>query len=506
LSNVSKGLRPKLPGRDSMIRVSIKPGAVHSRWESVAQVPQQLFGRQAIPMTWDFSEANPLGESTGSYLASIRNVQASFTRLSTGLVPGFAHQADAAKELTFTGRVISADPPYYDNIAYADLSDFFYGWLRRTLRDVLPDLFSTLSVPKAEELIAVSHRHGSYEEAEEFFLAGMTQAMQRLSKGSHEAFPITIYYAFKQMETEAGGASASTGWETFLEAVLRSGLMLTGTWPMRMENRTRLVGRDTNALASTIVLVCRPRATGAMTITRSEFLQELTQALRDALPRIVGGEIAPVDLAQASIGPGMAVYSKYSKVLRQDGKPVTVREALQDINNAISAYRTERTSSFDQRTRFCIDFYDQFGFTQADFDNATVLARAQAVGVDTLENEQILVAERGKACLVPVVSYPVGVAGLERGFRGSAWEACMRLTATLQEQGESATAALARQLGEGICARARELAVWLYTIADARKRTQDALVFNALDASWPEIQRHMASMDRATEPGLPGMR
>jgi len=208
-----------------------------------------------------------------------------------------------------------------------------------------------------------------------------------------------------------------------------------------------------------------------------------------------------VDLAQASIGPGMAVYSKHSQVLRQDGKPVTVHEALQDINNAISAYRTERTSSFDPRTRFCIDFYDQFGFVQAEFDNATVLARAQAVGIDTLENEHLIVAERGKAWLVALKGYPVGVTGLERRFGGSAWEACLRLAATLQEEGEAATAALARELGDGVCARARELAVWLFTIADARKRSQDALAFNALDASWPEIQRLLAAIDSGGQQG-----
>ena len=263
--------------------------------------------------------------------------------------------------------------------------------------------------------------------------------------------------------------------------------------------RTRQVGMNTNALASSIVLVCRPRPADAPVATRTEFLQELAIAMREALPVIALGGIAPVDLAQASIGPGMAVYSKYQQVLRQDGKPVSVREALQDINNAISAYRTERTSSFDERTRFCIDFYDQFGFAPAEFDNATVLARAQGTGVDTLQNEHLLVAERGKAWLVGLKSSPSGVAGLERRFGGSVWEACLRLAVTLEEEGESATASLAHELGEGVCARARELALWLYTIADARKRPQDALAFNALDASWPEVQRRMAVLDRGQQ-------
>lgn len=270
---------------------------------------------------------------------------------------------------------------------------------------------------------------------------------------------------------------------------------------MRTEQAGGLREAGRNSLASSVVLVCRARTTDAASATRTEFLQELAAEMGKALPILTNGEVAPVDLAQASIGPGMAVYSKYSAVIRQDGKPVTVREALQDINNAISAYRNERTSSFDPKTRFCIDFYDQFGFSEAQFDNATVLARAQAVGIDTLEREHLLVAEAGKAWLVALKSYPVGVAGLERAFAGSAWEACLRLAATLQEEGESATAALARELGEGVCARARELAVWLYTIADDRKRSQDALAFNALDASWPEIQRLLASMDRGGQQG-----
>ncbi len=470
-------------------------------WQSVGDFVAHAFARQALPMVWDFAEVNPFSASTRNFADGTEWVAEVL-----GTLPAACHgqsaQADAAGSLSASpaAPVVSADPPYYDNIGYADLSDFFYVWLRRSLRDTFPTLFSTLAVPKAEELVATPYRHGSREKAEAFFLDGMTAAMQRLALNGHPAVPETIYYAFKQME-KGGGGNSSTGWETFLAAVSRAGFTVAGTWPIRTERAVRTIGLGTNALASSIVLVCRPRAADAPTATRAEFLQELSAAMREALPVMTNGEIAPVDLAQASIGPGMAVYSKYSQVLRQDGKPVTVREALQDINNAISAYRTERTSSFDPTTRFCLDFYDQFGFAPAEFDNATVLARAQAVGVDTLENEHLLVAERGKAWLVPLKSCPVGVAGLDRRFGGSAWEACMRLAATLQEEGEAATAALARELGEGVCARARELAVWLYTIADARKRSQDALAFNALDASWPEIQRLMASMDRGGQQG-----
>lgn len=470
------------------------------RWEVTKTQVRNLFGRQAIPMLWDFAENNVFGEAAGDYIIGLGNMVKAIEMLPNRS-GGSAAAADAQSQNISTGKVLSTDPPYYDNIGYADLSDYFYVWLRRTLRACLPSLFPTLAVPKSEELIADPYRHGGKDQAEAFFLRGMSQAMARLASLSRPGLPVTVYYAFKQSESDGGDGSASTGWETFLEAILGSGFEVTGTWPLRTENRTRLVGMVTNALASSIVLTCRPRRAESGNATRAEFLQELASEMRKALPILTNGEVAPVDLAQASIGPGMAVYSKYSSVVRQDGKPVTVREALQDINNAISAYRNERTSSFDPKTRFSVDFYDQFGFSEAQFDNATVLARAQAVGIDTLEREHLLVAEAGKAWLVALKSYPAGVAGLERAFAGSAWEACLRLAATLQEEGEAATAALARELGEGVCARARELAVWLYTIADARKRTQDALAFNALDASWPEIQRLLASMDRGGQQG-----
>ncbi|GMV85081.1 MAG: hypothetical protein AMXMBFR80_09380 [Dehalococcoidia bacterium] len=469
-------------------------------WSPTRDQAKSTFARQALPMVWDYAEINQLAGAAGDFGVSLEG-GVRFLESAQSSAEGRAGQADAAAQGVVHNALVSTDPPYYDNIGYADLSDFFYVWLRRSLKPVIPGLFATVAVPKTEELVATPYRHGGKEKAEAFFLHGMTAAMAQIAEEAHPALPITIYYAFKQSESKGDGDVVSTGWETFLEAVKKAGLQVSGTDPMRTERDARAIGLGTNALASCIVLTCWPRPKDARTATRTEFLQELAVEMRRALPILTGGEIAPVDLAQASIGPGMAVYSKYSAVIRQDGKPVTVREALQDINNAISAYRSERTSSFDPKTRFCIDFYDQFGFAETQFDNATVLARAQAVGIDTLEREHLLVAEAGKAWLVSLKSYPAGVAGLERAFAGSAWEACLRLAATLQEEGESATAALARELGEGVCARARELAVWLYTIADARKRSQDALAFNALDASWPEIQRLLASMDRGGQQG-----
>ena len=485
-------------------------------WESAMGRMRGTFGRQALPMVWDFVETQPFAGAGGDLTGTIGSLCEALDKLDPGL-NAFAKQLDAIQSVNGVQEpIVSTDPPYYDNIGYADLSDFFYVWLRRSLRDIYPSLFTTLLTPKDQELVATPYRFdGDKHKAERFFREGLATTFAHMRKTHNADFPLTVYYAFKQTEQsemplplfgdppQAVGtpAATSTGWETMLEGLVGAGFAITGTWPVRSELANRNIASGTNALASSIVLVCRPRPSNAPSTGRSEFLQELSAAMREALPVMTHGQIAPVDLAQASIGPGMGVYSKFAQVLRQDGKPVTVREALQDINNVISAYRTERTGSFDEKTRFCIDFYQQYGFTDAPFGEAQNLARAKNVGVNVLEADQLLVADSGRAWLVPMKAYPIGVPGLERSFAGSAWEACLRLAATLQEEGESATAALARELGEGVCARARELAVWLYTIADSRKRSQDALAFNALDASWPEIQRLMAAMDRGGQQG-----
>lgn len=466
--------------------------------------PLPAFDTQTVPIVWDFAENNPFGGSVGDWEKTVvATAMRAFDFVVSDGIPALVFQGDAREAASFVpdGPVLLAtDPPYYDNVPYSDLSDIFYPLLRLILRDIYPNLFDTIRPPRHQELIADYSRFGGDRQAAaKYFIEGFCDVLSHL-KPHLGSYPATIVYSYKQQEVDTSGTK-STGWETMLQAIMDAGFEITATWPVRttLENRSRDI--DSNALGAAILIVCRPRHADASSATRSEFLQDLSAAMNTALPTLIGSEIAPVDLAQASIGPGMAVYSKHSAVVRQDGAPVTVREALQDINNAISAYRTERTSSFDPKTRFCLDFYDQFGFSEAQFDSATVLARAQAVGVDTLENEHLLVAEAGRAALVPIGSYPVGVHGLERRFGGSAWEACMRLAATLREQGEGPTAALARDLGEGVCARARELAVWLYTIANARKRSQDALAFNALDASWPEIQRLMAAMDRGGQQG-----
>ena len=281
---------------------------------------RNTFGRQAIPMTWDYAESNPFCESTGSFNNLWERQVKSFASLG-GEIEGKSYQMDAAGGQMVRDAIFSTDPPYYDNIGYADLSDFFYVWLRRSLRSVFPDLFVTLAVPKAEELVATRYRHGSKERAEAFFLDGMTLAMQRLANHAHPALPVTVYYAFKQSESRGDAGLTSTGWETFLDAVIRAGFAVTGTWPIRTELGNRMVGMGTNALASSIVLVCRPRPVDAPMATRREFLESLKSELPDALRQMQQGNIAPVDLAQAAIGPGWRCTPATRKFWTRAAKP-----------------------------------------------------------------------------------------------------------------------------------------------------------------------------------------
>lgn len=444
------------------------------------------FGRQALPMVWDYAEANVFGGAAGDFARCVDSLTEVLDKGGlTGV--GFAEQADAQEIEIGVPRVISTDPPYYDNIPYADLSDFFYVWLRRSLRSVFPQLFSTLGVPKAEELVAISYRHGGRERAESFFLEGMTKAMRRLSQQGHPTFPVTIYYAFKQSEREESGGASSTGWETFLDAVIRAGLGISGTWPMRSELATRNVGRDQNALASSIVLVCRQRSATASTATRREFLAELKKELPIALIDLQKGNIAPVDLAQAAIGPGMAVYTKYAKVLDAEGNPVTVREALGLINQTLDEALAEQEGDFDSDSRFAVAWFEQLGFAEGEFGVADVLSRAKNTSVEGLREAGILESRRGKVRLLKPDELsedwdPTSDARL------SAWEAVHQLVRAHGGGGDGAAAELVAKLGSKAEA-ARELAYRLYSICERKKRAAEALPYNGLVQSWPEIVR-----------------
>lgn len=472
-------------------------------WNSANTQMRSVFARQAIPMVWDYAESNPLCDSSGSYGNLIERQVKGFGALGDG-APGAAVQADANVQTVSTGKVVSTDPPYYDNIGYADLSDFFYVWLRRSLRTVYPELFVTLAVPKAEELVATAYRHGSKEKAETFFLDGMTKAMHRLSDQAHPAFPVTIYYAFKQAETENEdeGATASTGWDTFLEAVISAGFSIGGTWPMRTEKQGRVIGNDTNALASSIILVCRPRSSDAPTATRREFVVALKAELPHALAHLQRGNIAPVDLAQAAIGPGMAVYTRFSKVLDAEGKQLSVREALALINQTLDEALAEQEGDFDADSRWALTWFEQHGFADGDYGVAEQLSKSKNTSVGGLEQAGILLSKGGKVRLLRPEELPADW-NPATDPRLTAWEVVHHLVRVLGHGGESAAAELITNLGAQ-AETARELAYRLYSLCERKKRAADALAYNALVQSWPEIMR-LAKEPAQTRPGQQGL-
>lgn len=469
-----------------------------TRWVPGNQKVMNLFGKQAIAMTWDFPEAGILHETVGGFGPACDFIASCIEKLPQNGF-GTAAQQDAAAGHFAVDKVVSTDPPYYDNIGYADLSDFFYVWLRRSLRHVFPDLFATLATPKAEELVATSYRHGSEENAEQFFLEGMTEAMLRLVEQAHPGFPITIYYAFKQSESKSGAGTSSTGWETFLDAVIRAGFGISGTWPMRSEQRYRMIGMGTNALASSIVLVCRKRPVDAPTGTRREFIAALRDELPTALRNLQQGNIAPVDLAQAAIGPGMAVYTRYAKVLDAEGKPVGVREALMLINQVLDETLVEQEGDFDADTRFAIAWFEQHGFEEGEFGVAETLSKAKNTSLDGLEMAGILRKGRGKVRLLEPSELPEDWdPATDKRF--TVWEAVHHLIRAHEVSGESGAAELVAKLGS-TAETVRELAYRLYTVCERKKWAAEALQYNALVQSWPEIARLAREKGRQPETG-----
>jgi putative DNA methylase len=464
-------------------------------WISGGETLRNTFGRQAIPMVWDYCETNTLGSATGSVDSGIGQVAKAIEVLVPG-ADGNAAQGDA-QSVAVRGRVVSTDPPYYDNIGYADLSDFFYVWLRRSLRPVFPDLFATLAVPKAEELVATPYRHGSKDKAESFFLDGMTQAMHGLAEQSHPSFPVTIYYAFKQSESETDEGTASTGWETFLDAVIRAGFGISGTWPIRTEREARTIGIGKNALASSIVLVCRKRLATALTATRREFVAALRAELPAALADLQRGNIAPVDLAQAAIGPGMAVYTRYAKVLDAQGKTLSVREALALINETLDEALASQEGDFDADSRWALTWFDQHGFDEGEYGTAEQLSKSKNTSVAGMVEAGIVESKRGKVRLYHPDELPADW-DPATDLRLSAWEVVHHLIRVLGAGGEGAAAALVAKLGAK-AEVARELAYRLYTACERKKRTSEALAYNGLVQSWPEIIR-LAGEGRAATP------
>jgi putative DNA methylase len=455
-------------------------------WDNGYTKIRNTFSRQALPMTWDYAEGNPFSDSTGNFSALLEWVKEYLTFAPAAPSSSVSLQ-DAAHQTISVEKLVSTDPPYYDNIGYADLSDFFYVWLRHSLKTVLPGLFATLTVPKAEELVATPYRHGSKQKAEAFFLAGMTHAMHSLAEQAHPAFPVTIYYAFKQSENDGADGTASTGWDTFLEAVIRAGFAISGTWPMRTELSNRMISTDTNALASSIVLVCRKQAANAPTATRREFINTLMAELPLALAHLQRGNIAPVDLAQAAIGPGMAVYTRYAKVLDAAGKPLTVREALALINQTLDETLAEQEGDFDADTRWALAWFEQFGFDDGEYGVAETLSTAKNTSVAGMVEAGFLTSSRGKVRLLrPAELQADWDPATDR--RLTAWEEVHQLIRVLEKDGEGAAAKLVAKLGSR-AEVARELCYRLYTLCERKKRAGEALSYNGLVQSWPEITR-----------------
>lgn len=457
-----------------------------SHWSISNEKAMNLFSKQAIPMTWDFPETNILGDSVGGFSPIIQYIAKCINKLHTTSNSGYAIQYDAQSDCNLRNIVISTDPPYYDNISYADLSDFFYIWMRRSLKNTYPRLFRTVLVPKAEELVATPYRFGgSKEKARDFFEDGMAKTCQQLNKYAREDVPVTIYYAYKQSEADGDGSTtASTGWETILSAVINSGFAITGTWPLKTEQAYRSVSMNSNALASSIVLVCRKRPENAPSITRRNFLAELKRELRVALKKLQSSNIAPVDMAQAAIGPGMGVYSRYAGVLEADGSSMTIRSALQVINAELDAYLTEQDGELDADSRFCIDLYAQYAFNDMKYGEADVLARARNTSIDRLADRGLVFAQKGLVHLQDRQNLPTPNADSEKTL----WLLTQQLVFAMQEGGVSACAKIvARIYGSGPD-RAKSLAYRLYTLAEQKGWTQEAYAYNALVVAWQEIQ------------------
>lgn len=467
-------------------------------WNPPRDGIRNTFGRQAIPMVWDYAEGNPFSDSSGCFGNMLDWIEKCINFFPYAEKQGEATQFDAQSDCGLRNIMVSSDPPYYDNIGYADLSDYFYVWLRQSIKSTYPKNFRTMLVPKAEELIATPYRHeGSTDKAKEFFEDGMLNTCKQIYEYAREDIPVTIYYAYKQSETE-NEQTASSGWETMLTSIIKAGFAITGTWPMSTERTGRTIGNGTNALASSIVLVCRKRPKDAPGCTRRNFLAELRKELRPALQKLQSSNIAPVDLAQSAIGPGMGVFSKYSAVLEADGTPMTVREALQIINQELDVFFNEQDGALDKESRFCLDLYTQFGFNDMKFGDADTLARAKNTSVDALKNAGVLSAEKGIVHLIPREDLPETVSQSERII----WKLTQQLTQAFEVGGFSKCANILAGMHGSNVEDAKALAYRLYSLAERKGWTNEAYAYNNLIVAWPDIMDMVRDMRTSGEQQL----
>jgi len=460
--------------------------STNTLWDTIRESVQQVFARHALPMILDTAEGNPFSTSSGNFFGQAEYLSAAVATLPAEGKGGEAFQKDA-QTANFKNQVVSTDPPYYDNVPYADLSDFFYVWLRRSLKAFLPETYTTMLVPKHEELVADHKRHNGKDNAEQFFMEGMTDVMHNIAEHSHQAFPVTIYYAFRSSETNESGTS-STGWESFLEAVLRAGFAITGTWPVRTE-LTGNLKKNWNALASSIVLVCQRRESNAQTISRRDFQRELRNSLPEALDAMMGGTLGqsvvkPVDMAQSAIGPGMAIFSRYGAVLNQDGNSMSVHEALKIINK-IKDEVLGGVGAEDADTGFCIDWFESMGWSAGEFGEADILAQAKGTSLPGVQDSGVIESGGSKVRLLKWGEYPADW-DPKTDNRTPVWEALHHMIRVLNEKSESDAGSLLARMperGESI----RQLAYHLYTLCERKNWAEDARAYNELISAWHNI-------------------
>ena len=462
-----------------------------STWATSRQHARNTFGRQALPMTWDFAESNVFSQSSGNFDGGIRSIDEALKVIPVNS-PGQSFQA-AAGLGNLNGYVLSTDPPYYDNIGYADLSDFFYVWMKHTTHVVDPDLFGVLASPKAEELVAAPYRHGSKKAAESFFLDEMSKAIARMARQSSPEYPATIYYAFKQSEIEQEGIS-STGWATFIQAVIESGFSITGTWPVRTELARRMIASGTNALANSVVLVCRKKEDSAEIISRAEFIVALKRELPPAIQELLRANISPADMPQSAIGPGMGVFSRCKAVLEADDNPMTVKTALQLINRELDEYLGGIQGEFDADTRFAITWFEQNGLAAGDYGTANSIATARGISVDSVKHAGIVESAAGKVRILKRDEIDAGWDPAADAHL-TVWECCQHLVRELEQGGEQAAALLLRKIGPVHAEAAKDLAYCLYDIcANKRRNAGEAASYNGLIAVWSELTRQAAAI------------
>ena len=453
-------------------------------WHTTRETITHLFTRQAIPMTWDITEANPFSHSSGNFLGQLEWVAKAVERVPADS-PGSARQLSADAR-DYSGLVVSTDPPYYDNIGYSDLSDFFYVWLRRCLLDIHPSVVSTMLTPKAEELVANPYRHDGQENAAKFFVDGFNTVFHRVRHGANPDVPMTVYYAYKQQDNGKDGKT-STGWHTLLDGLIGAGWEVTATWPVRSELTNRMLSQGTNALASSIVLACRPRPGDAPTTTQRAFVQRMKSELPGALRTLMQGDIAPVDLAQAAIGPGIAVFSRYARVRSASGGDIGAREALELINRTLDEVLGEQESDFDPDTRFAVRWYRQYGWRPEHSGIADQLARTTQTSIEELQRGGIFTTAGGKGRLLSIRELDAQWDPASDS-RLSIWEATLRLAALLESKGIEKVAELVAKLPAAIPLSAiKELGFLLFHEAERKGDGADAQALNALVTSWGDV-------------------